>query len=233
MAVWPVTSAIVAMVANRPVSAYSVRSMNGPARKAGSSPAPDRSGHVVAQPYGTSRRLRVRLQHADSHLHAVFEAQLLVEAARVDVLHRDVQERAPPARTDVVDERAYDRGRESSSLMLRGGASGADLGPVPRMHTLTGYADELAVYTPAAVASQVDGRPGEAALAREAVTDPEQTVRFDVELLRSAAVLPDTITVSGHVYDVTTGLVTTIVPAAPMHPRMSSLTPKSAGAPSL
>jgi carbonic anhydrase len=65
----------------------------------------------------------------------------------------------------------------------------------------------------------------DAALAREAVTDPEQTVRFDVELLRSAAVLPDTITVSGHVYDVTTGLVTTIIPAAPMHLRVSSLTP--------
>jgi len=54
----------------------------------------------------------------------------------------------------------------------------------------------------------------DAALAAEAVTDPEQTVRFDVELLRSAAVLPDTITVSGHVYDVTTGLVTTIVPCS-------------------
>src|SRR5260370_40120160 len=47
--------------------------------------------------------------------------------------------------------------------MLRGGADGADLGPVPRMHALTGHADELAVYTPAAVASQVDGRPGEGA----------------------------------------------------------------------
>ncbi len=59
----------------------------------------------------------------------------------------------------------------------------------------------------------------DAALAAEAVTDPEQTVRFDVELIRSATVLPDTITVSGHVYDVTTGLVTTVVPAAPMHAR--------------
>jgi len=62
----------------------------------------------------------------------------------------------------------------------------------------------------------------EAALAAQAVTDPEQTVRSDVELLRSAAVLPDTITVSGHVYDVTTGLVTTVVPAAPVHPRTFS-----------
>jgi carbonic anhydrase len=58
-----------------------------------------------------------------------------------------------------------------------------------------------------------------AALAGEAVVEPELTVRIDVELLRSAPVLPDTITVSGHVYDVATGLVSTIVPAAPMHPR--------------
>jgi carbonic anhydrase len=72
----------------------------------------------------------------------------------------------------------------------------------------------------------------DAALAREAVTDPEQTVRFDVELLRSATVPPDTITVSGHVYDVTTGLVTTIIPAAPMCPRMSSLTPSQQQLPS-
>jgi carbonic anhydrase len=54
------------------------------------------------------------------------------------------------------------------------------------------------------------------ALAAEAVTDPEQTVRADVELLLSSAVLPPTITVSGHVYDVTTGLVTTIIPATPV-----------------
>jgi carbonic anhydrase len=68
----------------------------------------------------------------------------------------------------------------------------------------------------------------DAALAAEAVTDPEQTVRFDVELLRSATVLPETITVSGHVYDVTTGLVNTIVSAAPMHARTSSLKAESA-----
>jgi carbonic anhydrase len=66
-----------------------------------------------------------------------------------------------------------------------------------------------------------------AALAAEAVVDPQETVRFDVELLRSATVLPESITVSGHVYDVTTGLITTVVPAAPMHPRPSALTPES------
>jgi carbonic anhydrase len=57
----------------------------------------------------------------------------------------------------------------------------------------------------------------EAALAAGASEDPEQTVRTDIELLRSSAILPDAITVSGHVYDVTTGLITTIIPAAPMH----------------
>lgn len=58
---------------------------------------------------------------------------------------------------------------------------------------------------------------GDATLAAEAVVHPEQTVRADVDLLRSSTILPATITVSGHVYDVNTGLITTIVPAAPMH----------------
>jgi carbonic anhydrase len=57
----------------------------------------------------------------------------------------------------------------------------------------------------------------DAVLAAEAVVHPEQTVRADVEPLRSSAILPATITVSGHVYDVNTGLITTVVPAAPMH----------------
>jgi carbonic anhydrase len=65
----------------------------------------------------------------------------------------------------------------------------------------------------------------DAALARLAVTDPAQTVRFDVELLRSASVLPDTVTVSGHVYDVSTGLISTIIPAAPMNTARSASSP--------
>lgn len=56
----------------------------------------------------------------------------------------------------------------------------------------------------------------DATLAAEAVVHPEETVRLDVERLRSSTILPATITVSGHVYDVYTGLITTIVPAAPM-----------------
>jgi carbonic anhydrase len=57
----------------------------------------------------------------------------------------------------------------------------------------------------------------DAALAAKAVIDPEHTVRVDVELLRSSTILPSTITVSGHVYDVTTGPITTILAAAPMY----------------
>jgi carbonic anhydrase len=56
----------------------------------------------------------------------------------------------------------------------------------------------------------------EVALADEAVTDPEQTVKHDVELLRAATTVSTKITVSGHVYDVDTGTLTTVVPAAPM-----------------
>ena len=54
-----------------------------------------------------------RLQHADGHLHPLFEAQLLVEAAREDVIHRDVQVRCPI-------ERALERvGTRSGMILLR------------------------------------------------------------------------------------------------------------------
>jgi carbonic anhydrase len=46
-----------------------------------------------------------------------------------------------------------------------------------------------------------------------AVLDPAETVRADVELLRAAPAVPDRVRVSGHVYDVTTGLIETVVPA--------------------
>jgi carbonic anhydrase len=65
-------------------------------------------------------------------------------------------------------------------------------------------------------ATRVSG--DEAALAAEAVTDPMQTVHHDVEVLRSSAVLPTKMIVSGHVYDVDTGLITTLVPPAPLGP---------------
>jgi len=53
-------------------------------------------------------------------------------------------------------------------------------------------------------------------LAAEAVVDPTVTVRADVTRVLNDHRLPRTITVSGRVYDVTTGLLTTVVPATAM-----------------
>jgi carbonic anhydrase len=53
----------------------------------------------------------------------------------------------------------------------------------------------------------------EAELRERAVLDPPATVRHDVGLLRAAPQVPGRVRVSGHVYDVTSGLVETIVPA--------------------
>jgi carbonic anhydrase len=51
-------------------------------------------------------------------------------------------------------------------------------------------------------------------LARHAVIDPIQSVLVDVEMLLASPLLPSRVFVSGHVYDVATGLVTTA--AAPI-----------------
>ena len=53
----------------------------------------------------------------------------------------------------------------------------------------------------------------ESALRDRAVLDPATTVTTDVERLRSADAISSRVTVSGHVYDVVTGLVQTILPA--------------------
>ncbi|MFZ0165379.1 MAG: hypothetical protein WAL12_17490, partial [Trebonia sp.] len=52
------------------------------------------------------------------------------------------------------------------------------------------------------------GRP-EAALEASAVTDPSITVKADVERLLASPLLSPKVSVSGHVYDVDTGRVTT------------------------
>ncbi|MBV8953213.1 MAG: hypothetical protein JO153_01465 [Solirubrobacterales bacterium] len=57
------------------------------------------------------------------------------------------------------------------------------------------------------------GAYDEQALADLPVTDPADTVRTDVQRLLAAPQISRHITVSGHVYDVDTGLVTTIVEA--------------------
>jgi carbonic anhydrase len=53
----------------------------------------------------------------------------------------------------------------------------------------------------------------EAALEASAVIDPEATVRADVERLLASPLLSPKVSVSGHVYDIATGRVTTCVDA--------------------
>ena len=54
----------------------------------------------------------------------------------------------------------------------------------------------------------------ESTLREHAVLDPGATVTRDVERLRSAPAISPRVTVSGHVYDVVTGLVETVIPAS-------------------
>jgi carbonic anhydrase len=60
-------------------------------------------------------------------------------------------------------------------------------------------------------AERIGAEPEE--LAARAVVEPGATVREDVARLRASAAIPDRVTVSGHVYDVETGLVRTVVDA--------------------
>jgi carbonic anhydrase len=53
----------------------------------------------------------------------------------------------------------------------------------------------------------------ESTLLEHAVLDPAATVSRDVERLRSTSAISPRVTVSGHVYDVVTGLVETVIPA--------------------
>jgi carbonic anhydrase len=71
----------------------------------------------------------------------------------------------------------------------------------------TGFLADPRFRLEASEATGVD----EAALETSAVADPHTTVRADVELLLSSPLLPPGMGVSGHVYDVETGRVTTVV----------------------
>jgi carbonic anhydrase len=51
----------------------------------------------------------------------------------------------------------------------------------------------------------------ETALEAAAVADPQATVRTDVDLLLASPLLSPRVSVSGHVYDIATGRVTTVV----------------------
>lgn len=65
------------------------------------------------------------------------------------------------------------------------------------------------------------------ALRDRAVLDPAETARLDAERLRAATAVPPRVTVSGHVYDVVTGLVATVLPAGA--PSLRNYSPATAG----
>jgi carbonic anhydrase len=79
----------------------------------------------------------------------------------------------------------------------------------------TGFLADAAFRSAFAARTGLD----EAMLAAEAVVDPAATVRADVDRLLSSPEVPPQLSVSGHVYDLQTGLVTTITgPAQPQGP---------------
>jgi carbonic anhydrase len=61
-------------------------------------------------------------------------------------------------------------------------------------------------------AAEATGVP-EAELEASAVADPHVTVKADVERLLTSPLLPPTVSVSGHVYDIATGCITTVLDA--------------------
>jgi carbonic anhydrase len=71
----------------------------------------------------------------------------------------------------------------------------------------TGFLADPGFRHEASEATGVD----ETALEATAVDDPHATVRADVELLLASPLLPPAVGVSGHVYDIETGRVTTVV----------------------
>ena len=73
----------------------------------------------------------------------------------------------------------------------------------------TGFLADPAFRHQAAEATGLD----EAALEASAVADPHTTVKADVERLLTSPLLSPKVSVSGHVYDIATGRVTTTVDA--------------------
>jgi carbonic anhydrase len=73
----------------------------------------------------------------------------------------------------------------------------------------TGFLADPAFRHQAAEATGLD----EAALEASAVADPQVTVKADVERLLTSPLLSPKVSVSGHVYDIATGLVTTTLDA--------------------
>jgi carbonic anhydrase len=94
---------------------------------------------------------------------------------------------------------------------LSGGAAGTlfEVAVVHHTGCGTGFLADPGFRQQAAAATGIS----EAALEASAVTDPHATVRADVERLLAAPQLSPKVSVSGHVYDIATGRLSTTVDA--------------------
>ena len=110
----------------------------------------------------------------------------------------------------VIEEIAYLAylGRKISGGQLSAGAS-VEVAVVHHTQCGTGFLADPGFRREACEATGVD----EDTLQASAVADPRTTVAVDVERMLTSPLLPPTMSVSGHVYDMETGRVTTVVDA--------------------
>ena len=99
--------------------------------------------------------------------------------------------------------------------MLMAMASGAtpSLELVIIEHTACG----MARFADPEVAAKVTDRFGTATVVDTyAIADPAESIRSDIERLRANEMVPSELAVSGHVYDIATGRLSTVVETAPL-----------------
>lgn len=99
---------------------------------------------------------------------------------------------------------------EAVSMMSGGEAPDFEVAVIHHTSCGSGFLNDPAFREPLVASTGED----DAKLAALAVTDPHRSVAHDVELLTSSAAVPASVLISGHVYDVETGLVTTVHLAA-------------------
>jgi carbonic anhydrase len=172
-------------------------------------------------------KMTALLEHNEQFAHAFTPVPLGLPAAQVIIVtcldHRVAPEitlglslgDAPVLRNaggrvtpSVIEEIAYLAflGRRLAGGQLTAD-NGVEVAVIHHTQCGTGFLADPGFRHEASEATGVD----EAALEASTVVDPYVTVRGDVELLLRSDLLPPAMGVSGHVYDVETGRVTTVV----------------------
>jgi carbonic anhydrase len=98
-------------------------------------------------------------------------------------------------------------------LMAMAGGAAPSIELVIIEHTGCG----MARFAEPEVAATVTDHFGTAAVVETyAIADPAEAIRTDIERLRANPIVPGELTVSGHLYDVATGRLATVVETAPV-----------------